>query len=183
MEHAPVDGTVVVPIMDYCYTYMKKTARHRLDPPTCPDDQPKKLEFELTKENLDDIVSAKTRMEALARDVDVIGHRFEEYGKDFIKSCRMSPDSFIQMAFQLSYYRLHGHSPATYESASTRMFLLGRTEAIRSQSKESDTFCREYMAGKLNVAERDALLRNAISTHKDYASLVSAESLFESAEA
>ncbi|XP_077489971.1 carnitine O-acetyltransferase-like [Amblyomma americanum] len=171
MEHAPVDGTVVVPIMDYCYTYMKKTARHRLDPPTCPDDQPKKLEFELTKENLDDIVSAKTRMEALARDVDVIGHRFEEYGKDFIKSCRMSPDSFIQMAFQLSYYRLHGHSPATYESASTRMFLLGRTEAIRSQSKESDTFCREYMAGKLNVAERDALLRNAISTHKDYASL------------
>lgn len=22
MEHAPVDGTVVVPIMDYCYTYM-----------------------------------------------------------------------------------------------------------------------------------------------------------------
>lgn len=171
MEHAPVDGTVVVPIMDYCYTYMKKTGWHGLDPPTCPDDQPKKLEFELTNENLDDIASAKAKMEALARDVDVIDHRFQGYGKDFIKSCRMSPDSFIQMAFQLSFYRLHGHSPATYESASTRMFLLGRTEAIRSQSTDSDAFCREYVAGKLNVAERDALLRHAISVHKDYASL------------
>ncbi|XP_075543197.1 carnitine O-acetyltransferase-like isoform X6 [Dermacentor variabilis] len=107
----------------------------------------------------------------LARDVDVIDHRFEDYGKDFVKSCRMSPDSFIQMAFQLSFFRLHGHSPATYESASTRMFLLGRTEAIRSQSKESDKFCREYLSGKINVAERDALLRNAVGVHKDYASL------------
>lgn len=171
MEHAPVDGTVVVPIMDYCYTYMKKTSKHKLDPPTHPADKPLKLEFNLSKQSLDDIASAKTKMEELARDVDVIDHRFEEYGKDFVKSCRMSPDSFIQIAFQLAFFRLHGHSPATYESASTRMFLLGRTDAIRSQSKESDTFCREYLSGKLNIAEKDALLRNAVGVHKDYASL------------
>ncbi|XP_075543193.1 carnitine O-acetyltransferase-like isoform X2 [Dermacentor variabilis] len=171
MEHAPIDGTVVIPLMDYCYTYMKKTSKHKLDPPTCPDDKPLKLEFNLSKESLNDIAVAKTKMEELARDVDVIDHRFEDYGKDFVKSCRMSPDSFIQMAFQLSFFRLHGHSPATYESASTRMFLLGRTEAIRSQSKESDKFCREYLSGKINVAERDALLRNAVGVHKDYASL------------
>ncbi|XP_050052768.1 carnitine O-acetyltransferase-like isoform X2 [Dermacentor andersoni] len=171
MEHAPIDGTVVVPLMDYCYTYMKKTSKHKLDPPTCPGDKPLKLEFNLSQESLHDIAVAKTKMEELARDVDVIDHRFEEYGKDFVKSCRMSPDSFIQMAFQLSFFRLHGHSPATYESASTRMFLLGRTEAIRSQSKESDQFCREYLSGKLNVAERDALLRNAVGVHKDSASL------------
>ncbi|XP_075543195.1 carnitine O-acetyltransferase-like isoform X4 [Dermacentor variabilis] len=149
----------------------KKTSKHKLDPPTCPDDKPLKLEFNLSKESLNDIAVAKTKMEELARDVDVIDHRFEDYGKDFVKSCRMSPDSFIQMAFQLSFFRLHGHSPATYESASTRMFLLGRTEAIRSQSKESDKFCREYLSGKINVAERDALLRNAVGVHKDYASL------------
>ncbi|XP_075543196.1 carnitine O-acetyltransferase-like isoform X5 [Dermacentor variabilis] len=130
MEHAPIDGTVVIPLMDYCYTYMKKTSKHKLDPPTCPDDKPLKLEFNLSKESLNDIAVAKTKME-----------------------------------------ELHGHSPATYESASTRMFLLGRTEAIRSQSKESDKFCREYLSGKINVAERDALLRNAVGVHKDYASL------------
>ncbi|XP_070395115.1 carnitine O-acetyltransferase-like isoform X3 [Dermacentor albipictus] len=171
MEHAPIDGTVMVPLMDYCYTYMKKTSKHKLDPPTCPDDKPLKLEFNLSEESLQDIAVAKTKMEELARDVDVIDHRFEQYGKDFVKSCQMSPDSFIQMAFQLSFFRLHGHSPATYESASTRMFLLGRTEAIRSQSKESDKFCREYLSGKLSVAELDALLRNAVGVHKDYASL------------
>lgn len=169
MEHAPVDGTVLVPLMDYCCTYMKKTSKHQLDPPSCPDDKPKKLEFKLTEEILADIALSKTRMEELARDVDVVDHRFNEYGKDFIKSCRMSPDSFIQMAFQLSFFRLHGRSPSTYESASTRMFLLGRTEAIRSQSKESDAFCREYLGGSLNMAERDAMLRNAIEVHKEYA--------------
>lgn len=169
MEHAPIDGTVLVPLTDYCCTYMKKTSKHGLDPPSCPEDRPKKLEFKLTDEILADIARAKTRIEALARDVDVIDHRFDEYGKDFIKSCRMSPDSFIQMALQLSFFRLHGHSPSTYESASTRMFLLGRTEAIRSQSKESDAFCREYLGGNLNMAERDAMLRNAIAVHKEYA--------------
>ncbi|KAL1477920.1 hypothetical protein MTO96_035362 [Rhipicephalus appendiculatus] len=176
MEHSPVDGTVVIPILDYCYTYMKKTSKHKLEPPSCPDDKPIKLEFNLSKENLDDIATAKAKMEELARDVDVVDLRFPDYGKDFIKSCRMSPDSFIQMAFQLSFFRLHGHSPATYESASTRMFLLGRTEAIRSQCTESDKFCREYLSGKLNMAEKDAMLRNAIASHKEYASRVSMSS-------
>ncbi|KAH7983985.1 hypothetical protein HPB52_016024 [Rhipicephalus sanguineus] len=129
MEHAPVDGTVVVPIIDYCCTYMKKTAKHKLDPPSCPDDKPIKLEFNLSKESLDDIAVAKAKME-----------------------------------------ELHGYSPATYESASTRMFLLGRTEAIRSQCTESDMFCREYLSGGLNMAEKDAMLRNAIAAHKEYAS-------------
>ncbi|KAH6932493.1 hypothetical protein HPB50_006401 [Hyalomma asiaticum] len=166
MEHAPVDGTVVVPIMDYCYTYMKKTAKHRLEPPSCPDDKPLKLGFNLTKESLEDIAAAQAKMERLARDVDVIDHGVDDYGKDIIKSCRMSPDSFIQTAFQLSFFRLHGHSPVTYESASTRMFLLGRTEAIRSQCTESDKFCREYLSRNLNMAEKDTLLRNAIAAHK-----------------
>ncbi|KAL3198431.1 hypothetical protein MRX96_014254 [Rhipicephalus microplus] len=169
LEHSPVDGTVVVPVMDYCYTYMKKTSRHKLDPPSCPDDKPIKLEFNLSKESLDDIAVAKAKIEELAQDVDILDLRFTDYGKEFIKSCRMSPDSFVQMAFQLSFFRLHGHSPATYESASTRMFLLGRTEAIRSQCTESDKFCREYLKGTLNMAEKDAMLRNAAASHKEYA--------------
>lgn len=41
----------------------------------------------------------------LARDVDVVDLRFDDYGKEFIKSFRMSPDSYIQMALQVAYYR------------------------------------------------------------------------------
>lgn len=103
--------------------------------------------------------------------MDVIDYRFEEFGKNFIKTCKLSPDSFIQVSLQLTFYRLHGHTPSTYESASTRMFLLGRTECIRSQSMESDAFCREYVKGKLNLAETEVLLRNAVDAHKEYANM------------
>ncbi|CAN7992922.1 unnamed protein product, partial [Ixodes hexagonus] len=171
MEHAPCDGTVAVSVLDYVFTYMKKTSKQSPETPPRSVQRPSKIEFNLSEETLADVEQARTKMEELARDVDVLEFRFEEFGKGFIKTCRMSPDSFIQVSLQLTFYRLHGHSPATYESASTRMFLLGRTECIRSQSMESDAFCRDYVKGTLNLSETEALLRNAVDAHKEYANM------------
>lgn len=70
-------------------------------------------------------------------DLDFYVYRFKGFGKDFIKSCKCSPDAFIQLAMQLAYYRLYGHLVATYESAGTRRFLLGRVDCIRSASVEA----------------------------------------------
>ena len=39
--------------------------------------------------------------------VDVIAYTFKRFGKNLPKSVKLSPDSFIQMAFQLAFYRLH----------------------------------------------------------------------------
>ena len=39
-------------------------------------------------------------------------------------------------------YRMYGHLTATYESAATRLFLLGRTDTIRACSVESLSFCK-----------------------------------------
>lgn len=44
--------------------------------------------------------------QALADDVDMHILIFQDFGKEKIKKCRISPDSFIQMAFQLAYYRV-----------------------------------------------------------------------------
>ncbi|VEN58242.1 unnamed protein product [Callosobruchus maculatus] len=63
--------------------------------------------------------------------------RFTGYGKEFIKSCKVSPDVYIQLALQLAYYRLYGKLTATYESASTRRFRLGRVDCIRSATPEA----------------------------------------------
>ena len=40
------------------------------------------------------------------------------------------------------HYRMYGHLAATYESAATRQFLLGRTDTIRACSVESLSFCK-----------------------------------------
>ena len=57
---------------------------------------------------------------------------FDAFGKDGIKKCRVSPDAFCQMAYQLAYYRTYTKVTPTYESCSVRQYLHGRTETIRS---------------------------------------------------
>ncbi|KAK6825670.1 carnitine O-acetyltransferase y.t1.c1 [Apiospora arundinis] len=69
---------------------------------------------------------------------------FGGYGKNFITSMGFSPDAFIQMAFQAAYYGLYGRIECTYEPAMTKVFLHGRTEAIRSVSEESVEFVQTF---------------------------------------
>lgn len=42
---------------------------------------------------------------SLAGNLDMFTLEFEEYGKNFIKSQKMSPDSFLQIAMQYAFYR------------------------------------------------------------------------------
>ncbi|KAK0157483.1 hypothetical protein PV328_011225 [Microctonus aethiopoides] len=82
---------------------------------------PEKLEWKLSEQSLNDIREATTAFD----------------GQEFIKICNISPDAYIQLALQLTYFRIHGHLVATYESASIRRFALGRVDVIRSASPES----------------------------------------------
>lgn len=38
-------------------------------------------------------------------DLDFFVYRYQSYGKNFIKSCKVSPDVYIQLALQLAYYK------------------------------------------------------------------------------
>uniref|UniRef100_A0A671QT20 carnitine O-palmitoyltransferase n=1 Tax=Sinocyclocheilus anshuiensis TaxID=1608454 RepID=A0A671QT20_9TELE len=78
--------------------------------------------------------------QALADDVDCHVFPFREFGKGRIKKLKMSPDSFVQLALQLAYYRDRGTFCLTYEASMTRLFREGRTETVRSSSNESCAF-------------------------------------------
>lgn len=41
----------------------------------------------------------------LSDNLDMYTLEFKEYGKNFIKTQKMSPDSFIQIAMQYAFYR------------------------------------------------------------------------------
>lgn len=60
----------------------------------------------------------------------------------------MSPDVYIQLGLQLAYYKLYGRLTATYESASTRRFRLGRVDCIRSASPEALAWVRSMAQPK-----------------------------------
>jgi carnitine O-acetyltransferase len=62
---------------------------------------------------------------------------YEGFGKNFTKEHKTSPDATAQLIKQLAFYKMFGRPGVTYESAQTRKYQLGRTEVIRSASKES----------------------------------------------
>ncbi|CAN8006932.1 unnamed protein product, partial [Ixodes hexagonus] len=73
--------------------------------PSANGDIPQKLEFEVGPETLQDIEEAKCSLARIAGDMDLLLYKFPSYGKDFIKSCKLSPDSYVQMAMQLAFYK------------------------------------------------------------------------------
>nr|AVK72350.1 choline acetyltransferase [Meara stichopi] len=59
---------------------------------------------------------------------------YRRFGKDFAKEVGMSADALIQVVLHLSYYRCHQELTHTYESASQRVFYLGRVDNNRTLS-------------------------------------------------
>lgn len=96
---------------------------------------------------------------------------FGEYGKNLIKTYRVSPDAWTQLIFQLAFYRLFQRLPVTYESCQTRKFLLGRTEVIRSASNEGKAWVEAMVNENFPEGDegRERLFRKAVERHVQYA--------------
>lgn len=69
-----------------------------------------------------------------------------------MKTSKVSPDAFIQLALQLTMYRLNCRLLCTYESAATRRFMFGRVDCIRAVSPEAlewaTAMCQAEPAGE-----------------------------------
>ncbi|KXN70844.1 acyltransferase ChoActase/COT/CPT [Conidiobolus coronatus NRRL 28638] len=99
---------------------------------------------------------------------------YDDYGANFLKKGKVSPDAYVQMALQLAYYRTHGEPCATYETASTRGFLHGRTETVRSCSWESYIFTQVANDSHAKRSQKQEALNIAIKSHIDYMKKASA---------
>jgi len=158
------------PVMSLCNFVLKHTSDlGDTLPSTNPNLPPiRKLDWKLSPENIDDINDALEQMDSLVSDVDLRYFKFNQYGKGFCKSQRSSPDAFLQVAFQLAFYRLHGHTAPTYESGSTRKFLYGRTDTIRGASLASQAFAQGMLSNERTVDDKINLLKEAVASHTKY---------------
>ena len=114
---------------------------------------------------------AADRLDALVSDLDMKVLDFSTFGKEAVKGLKLSPDSFIQMAIQLTFHQLHRVPAATYESAATRIFHEGRTEVIRSCSNESMAFVQQMQDVSQSLGHKKESLLKAMKAHNSYARL------------
>ncbi|KAI5956150.1 YAT1 [Candida margitis] len=126
---------------------------------------PRKLEWDLTPDLSLALRFGETRLSDLLNQNEIKHLEFRSYGSSQIKSMRFSPDAFVQMAFQATYYALYGKVECTYEPAMTKHFFHGRTEAVRTVSKESNEFVHTYFDRNASTKEKLTKLGEACKAH------------------
>jgi carnitine O-acetyltransferase len=161
MEHAGFDGSTLLRLAGFLVenedAYSLGAAGREL--------ASTELRFEPDAHLFAEIERAEREVDALCRRTDVAVLDFREFGRRAIVGQGLSPDGFVQMAFQLANSRLQGGPASTYESVSTKRFLHGRTEAMRSVSLESVAFVRSLGESHRRARDAEALLRAAIARH------------------
>jgi len=117
--------------------------------------------FKLSSELTTALLVAEHNILNLQSNLDLNFFRFSNFGKDFIKRQNMSPDAFIQLALQLSYYEIYSTLCSTYESASIRRFKSGRVDNIRAATGYALQFCKHIHDGSNEITSKsmDHLMR------------------------
>eukprot|EP00013_Stygamoeba_regulata_P017177 CAMPEP_0177680336 /NCGR_PEP_ID=MMETSP0447-20121125/30117_1 /TAXON_ID=0 /ORGANISM="Stygamoeba regulata, Strain BSH-02190019" /LENGTH=729 /DNA_ID=CAMNT_0019189657 /DNA_START=286 /DNA_END=2475 /DNA_ORIENTATION=+ len=169
-EHTWADAPVVAYYLAYVLLAEEKydpnaDAGSRRASLTASLPPPAALQWDLPADAAEWVETAAEGLRKQAEGVDLHILRFKYFGKNFPKSCRMSPDAFVQMALQLTYQELTGRNALTYESAQTRLFAHGRTETTRSCSIASKAFCDAMQDPEVSNGKRAHLLRKAIRRH------------------
>jgi carnitine O-acetyltransferase len=165
MEHAGFDGSTAQRFADFLVEQESATQGPEAER---PDLAAMELAIEPTDGLLTAIERAEGNADTLIARTDLAVLDFRDFGRDTISARELSPDGFVQMAFQLAFFRLSGTVASTYESVDTKRFLHGRTEAMRCVSSESVAFVRAA-AGR--GAGSASLLRAAVAAHAATVSL------------
>ncbi|KAF9799184.1 hypothetical protein SFRURICE_006444 [Spodoptera frugiperda] len=132
-----------------------------------PPPAPIRLQWDLGNEDLLKSIDISYNVaQKLLNDVDLRILMYTKYGKGFMKSCRVSPDAFIQLILQLSYYRDAGRFCLTYEASMTRLFREGRTETVRSCTIESSEWVKSMENPNATIQERMDLFVKASHRHQ-----------------
>ncbi|KAG9326474.1 hypothetical protein KVV02_001653 [Mortierella alpina] len=171
-EHTPADAVIPGRILDELVRN-EKTAEPK-EPSHILLGSIEAIKFVVNDEVKETIKQAEVNAKKMIDNVDSCLIHFNEYGSNWLKSVKCSPDAYVQMVLQLAYYRHYGTSTPTYESASTRIFLGGRTETVRSCSVDSVAFVKGFESKHADTTEKQRLLQKAIATHLEYMMAASA---------
>ncbi|XP_074659908.1 carnitine O-palmitoyltransferase 1, liver isoform-like [Tubulanus polymorphus] len=149
------------------YVYGYRDDGHCRGEPEIIPPKPAKLVWDIPQECLRVIENTWEEVKEMIASVDLYSCVHTAYGKGFMKSCNVSPDGYMQMAFQLAYFRETGRFTAVQEPTSYRLFFEGRTSVTHPTTVESAAFVRAMVDDTKTDEERLELLRTACKIHRD----------------
>ncbi|XP_055588371.1 peroxisomal carnitine O-octanoyltransferase [Uranotaenia lowii] len=139
-EHSCYDGTISISMSLYCMLTIYEEGIPDWSIPPKKLVQPVELVFDVDDNIRSEIIRMQEVADKMQNCVIVTVDQFTGYGKEYMKSKKIHPDSWVQTALLLAYYRLHGTFAPTYETAMMRQYYKGRTETCRSCSIETVNF-------------------------------------------
>uniref|UniRef100_A0A8C3XP96 Carnitine O-palmitoyltransferase 1, muscle isoform n=1 Tax=Chelydra serpentina TaxID=8475 RepID=A0A8C3XP96_CHESE len=165
--------TLASPILSFSVQFTLGTDRFQLGysegghccgEPSTAMAPPQRLQWDIPEEP--SITCSYRVAKALADDVDFHCFQFTNFGKGLVKQFKISPDAFIQISLQLAHFWDKGNFCLTYEASMTRLFREGRTETVRSCTRESTAFVRSMMDPARGQLERLQLFQAAAEKHQ-----------------
>ncbi|XP_064554014.1 carnitine O-acetyltransferase-like [Drosophila montana] len=166
-EHAAAEPYPAASIMDYILKNIVNPEYGKDSHTTDPAELVEHLSFAEVDECVGFwLTAAKLNIKEITRRLKLHAFQFDCYGKSFIKSHGLAPDSFVQMALQLAFYRQHKKLPVQHGSAHLRIFKNGRSEVIRSTSTESSNFVLTMVSENATPRASWLAMRTAVDAHR-----------------
>ncbi|WP_084264684.1 choline/carnitine O-acyltransferase [Actinomadura macra] len=165
VEHCELDGTTILSFVD---TVLGTPAeQHSRESGARSQGLPaiEPVEFVLDDGLRADVRDAAASFAAYAAATATQTVGFADFGAERAKALGVSPDAFVQMAYQLAHKRAKGFTGATYESIATRQYRSGRTEAMRVVTPEVLRFVAAMDDPAAGAADRAAAFRAAAQAH------------------
>ncbi|CAB3375686.1 Hypothetical predicted protein [Cloeon dipterum] len=142
-EHSWGDGVAV--LRYFTDMFKDSTNKPQVHPDTKSNfdaaNHVRKLEFKLNDSIKKSIAEAKRKHAEISKSLAFDVLEMHNYGKKLCKKHGVSPDSIMQLGFQVGYHKLSGKNVATYESCSTAAFRHGRTETMRPCTMATQAVC------------------------------------------
>ena len=163
-EHCGLDGTTILYLVDAMLT--ASAGEHSLSAGAVAQGEPSvaPVEWVLDDEARSDVAAAGQAFADFAAANATIALSLD-LGSDRAKQLGVSPDAFVQVAYQLAHRRTKGLTGATYESIATRQYRNGRTEAMRVVTPEVVRFVDLMSDPGAAASDRVAAFRDAAAAH------------------
>ncbi|NXF03069.1 OCTC octanoyltransferase, partial [Smithornis capensis] len=165
-DHSPFDAMALITMLSYAEKKIIENEGKWKGSDNVRDiPWPEELVFTVDPKIIDEIGRTKELYYKKISDLKLVSYAFTSFGKALIRKKKLHPDTFVQLALQLAYYKCHRCPGCCYETAMTRRFYHGRTETIRPCTVEAVEWCKSMLDPSDSTYQRLQLMHKAFAKH------------------